>query len=155
MKVAIGCDHNGVALKKAIGEMLRQRGLEVQDMGCLGETPVDYPDIARQVAQAVAAGRCQQGILVCGTGIGMSMTANKVPGVRAAVCHDVFSARRARQHNDANVLCLGGLVIGVGPALEVVRAYLEAGFEGRDPGGERHLRRVRKIEALERECAGQ
>ena len=145
MKIALGCDHNGLLLKQAIIQLLKEMNHEAVDLGCYDTTSVDYPDVAKAVAQAVAQGQCQHGMLVCGTGIGMSMAANKVKGVRAALCHDVFSARRAREHNDANVLCMGGQVVGVGPALEVVKSYLSVAFEGG-----RHARRVGKIVDMEK-----
>ena len=108
MKVALGCDHNGVDMKSQLMGLLKELGYEYQDFGCYDTDSVDYPDVAREVAQAVGENRFDRGMLICGTGIGMSITANKVPGVRAALCHDTFSARRAREHLDANVLCLGG-----------------------------------------------
>lgn len=144
MRVALGCDHNGLELKRQVMGLLEELGHECQDFGCYDTNSVDYPDVAREVAQAVEESRFDHGVLICGTGIGMSISANKMPGIRAALCHDVFSARRAREHNDANVLCLGSYVIGEGPALEVVKAYVEAQFEGG-----RHARRVEKIAALE------
>ena len=144
MRIAVGCDHNGLELKRSVLSLLSSLGHQHQDFGCYTSDSVDYPDIAARVARAVGQGEFDQGILICGTGIGMCITANKVKGVRAALCHDVFSAQRARQHNDANVLCLGGQVVGPGPALEIVRAYLEASFEGG-----RHARRVAKVVALE------
>lgn len=144
MKIALGCDHNGVSLKSHLADLLRSLGYEYQDFGCSDTTSVDYPDVAKEVAQAVGENSCDLGMLICGTGIGMSITANKLPGVRAALCHDVFSARRAREHNDANVLCLGGQVIEEYTAKAIVIAYLEAKFEGG-----RHSRRVEKIRAVE------
>ncbi|MBI4233660.1 MAG: ribose 5-phosphate isomerase B [Chloroflexi bacterium] len=145
MRIAIGCDHNGVGLKQALMPALQEKAYEVHDFGCYDTASVDYPDIAQQVAEAVAQGKCQYGVLICGTGIGMSIAANKIPGVRAALCHDPFSARRAREHNDANVLCMGGSIIGPGLAKEIVEAYLNASFEGG-----RHARRVNKVAGLER-----
>ena len=142
MKVAIGSDHAGLSLKKEIIDLLQEMSVKVQDFGCTDAWPVDYPDVARPVAEAVASGEYPRGILICGTGIGMSMTANRVPGIRAALCHDVFSAKASREHNDANILCMGQRVVGVGPAVEVVKAWLESDFSGE----ERHARRVRKIE---------
>jgi len=144
LRIAVGCDHNGLELKRAILNLLSSLGHQHHDFGCYTSDPVDYPDVAARVARAVGQGEFDHGILICGTGIGMCITANKVKGVRAALCHDVFSAQRARQHNDANVLCLGGQVVGSGPAGEIVRAYLEASFEGG-----RHARRVAKVAALE------
>ncbi len=145
MKVGIGSDHAGFQLKQAIASHLVELGHEVRDLGCFDESPVDYPDFALRVAQAVAAREVDRGIIVCGTGIGSCITANKIAGVRAALCHDVYSARMSRQHNDANVLCLGQRVIGIGPALEVVEVWLAADFSKE----ERHRRRIAKIAALE------
>lgn len=144
MRVAIGCDHHGLKLKRAIASVLETLGHEYRDLGCYTEEPVDYPDIATQVATGVAAGNFDHGILICATGIGMSIAANKIKGVRAALCCSVFSAERARRHNDANVLCLGAETIDSDLACEIVIAYLSAGFDGG-----RHLRRVEKIRHLE------
>lgn len=144
MRIAIGCDHRGLRVKRAVAEYLRKAGHDVQDVGAFSEDPVDYPDIARDVAQAVARGRVEQGVLVCGTGIGMSIAANKVAGVRAALCTDSFTAERARAHNDANVLCLGESVSTPEKAVEIVKAYLAASFEGG-----RHARRVEKIRQMD------
>lgn len=145
MRIAIGCDHRGLSLKRAIMDHLSQRGDVCEDFGCHSADSVDYPDYARAVAQAVSQGQFDHGILICATGVGMSIAANKVPGVYAALCHDVFSARRSRQHNNANVLCLGALVLGEGLATEIVEAHLNAVFEGG-----RHARRLDKVKALER-----
>ncbi|HHY46648.1 MAG TPA: ribose 5-phosphate isomerase B [Firmicutes bacterium] len=141
MKVAIGSDHAGFHLKEEIKAFLSGKGIEFKDFGCHSPESVDYPDIGKAVATGVAAGGFDRGILVCGTGIGMSIVANKVPGIRAALCHDEFSARASRQHNDANVLTLGARVIGPGLAIEIVSVFLSTGFEGG-----RHARRVAKIE---------
>jgi ribose 5-phosphate isomerase B len=146
MRIAIGCDHRGFNLKKAIIELLSAEGHIYEDFGCYDTESVDYPDFARSVAQAVVEGRFDHGILICATGIGMSMVANKVRGAYAALCHDVFSARRSRQHNNANVLCLGGSVIGECLAKDIVRAHLSADFEGG-----RHARRLEKVKALEQQ----
>ncbi len=142
--IAIGCDHGGLTLKNTVLDHLRERGEEVKDFGVTTPDAVDYPDIAKPVAEAVASGECRCGILICGTGIGMSMAANKVRGVRAAVCAEHFSARFTRLHNDANVLCLGARVIGPGLALELVDLFLDTPFEGG-----RHAARVAKIAAIE------
>lgn len=144
MKIAIGCDHRGYPLKTEIEEEIKDLGHEIKDFGSFDESPVDYPDYALNVAKSVARGDCHFGILICGTGIGMSVAANKIRGIRAARCQDCFSAKMARQHNDANVLCLGAMVMGPGLAREVVRAYLKSEFEGG-----RHARRVEKIMAAE------
>lgn len=144
MRVAIGSDHGGLDLKAAVVEKLTELNLEVEDMGTHDRNSCDYPDFAQKVAQAVAGGACEQGILICGTGIGMSIAANKVKGIRAALCNEVFSARMARAHNNANVLCMGARVIGPGVAQEIVAAYFSSAFEGG-----RHSRRVEKIGLLD------
>lgn len=149
MRVAIGSDHAGFPLKQAILELLDELGLPYQDFGTTSESSVDYPDYGRAVAEAVARGEYDRGILICGTGIGMSIVANKVPGVRAALCHEPYSARMSRLHNNANVLAMGGRIIGPALAREVVRTFLETEFEGG-----RHQRRVEKIEALDGERKG-
>ncbi|HEY76184.1 MAG TPA: ribose 5-phosphate isomerase B [Thermoflexia bacterium] len=145
MRIVVGADHGGYRLKEEIARFLADEGYEVEDVGTFDEESTDYPDYAVQVARAVTEGRADLGILVCGTGIGMSVAANKVRGVRAALATDCYMARMAREHNDANILCLGGRVLGVGSALEVVRTFLEARF-----AGGRHARRIGKIEAIER-----
>lgn len=145
MKITIGCDHGALELKEEVKRVLAEYpAIEVQDVGVHTKEAVDYPDIAAQVGAEITAGRADQGILLCGTGIGISIAANKIHGIRAALCGDVYSARMARRHNDANVLALGGRVLGFGPAGEIVRAWLAADFEGG-----RHARRVAKIMALE------
>ncbi|MBI2861118.1 MAG: ribose 5-phosphate isomerase B [Chloroflexi bacterium] len=143
MRIAIGSDHRGVGFKQDVMKLVAGAGLDCQDFGCSGAEPVDYPDIAAAVGRAVAAGEYDRGILICGTGIGMSVAANKVRGIRAALCHSAFAARRARQHNDANILCLAGET-GRSRAPGVVGAFLATGFEGG-----RHQRRVDKIRTLE------
>lgn len=143
-RIAIGCDHRGFALKELIVPFLQNAGHSYQDSGCYSTDPVDYPDIAQKVGEAVASGGSDQGILICNTGIGMSIAANKIKGVRAALCCDVFAAQQARQHNDANVLCLRGEDIETESALEIVKTFLATDFEGG-----RHVQRVNKIRALE------
>jgi ribose 5-phosphate isomerase B len=144
MKLAIGSDHAGLVLKRELRRALDERKLAVEDFGTHTEDSVDYPDFAAQVARAVSLGECALGVLVCGTGIGMSIAANKYRGVRAAVCTTEFEARMARAHNDANVLCLGSRVVGAGLAKEIVEAFLDQPFEGG-----RHERRVEKIRQAE------
>ena len=144
MKIALGCDHGGLEHKNAILEHLKSRGFEVEDFGIYEQVSVDYPDIAIKVANAIKDGVCQRGILVCGTGIGMSLAANKVKGIRAAACSEHFSAKYTRLHNDSNILCLGGRVIGVGTALDLVDLFVDTEFEGG-----RHATRVGKITAIE------
>ncbi|MGA2512008.1 MAG: ribose 5-phosphate isomerase B [Candidatus Limnocylindrales bacterium] len=143
--IAIGADHGGSALKDRIGQMLTETGFEVRDCGTHGSDPVDYPDIAHAVARLVADGTCRWGIILDGAGIGSCMVANKVPGVRAALCHDLSSARNSREHNHANVLTLGARFVGEGLAIEIVRAWL-----GTDWAPGRHAARVEKITAIER-----
>ncbi|MBR3593195.1 MAG: ribose 5-phosphate isomerase B [Clostridia bacterium] len=143
--IAIGCDHGGLELKNAILEHLKNRGVEYKDFGIYENKSVDYPDIAVPVCNFVAEGSAEKGILVCGTGIGMSIAANKIKGIRAAVCTDHFSTKYTRLHNNTNVLCLGGRVIGPGLALELVDLFLDTPFEGG-----RHQTRIDKIAALER-----
>jgi len=140
--LAIGCDHGGYELKQEIMKHLTKRGLEFKDFGCYSEASVDYPEYGRAVAHAVANGECEKGILICGTGIGISITANKVKGIRAALCTDCFCAQATREHNDANVLALGGRVVGPGLALKIVDTFLDTPFSG----DERHQRRIDLIE---------
>lgn len=144
MKLMIGSDHGGFALKQEVMEHLKARGFEVVDVGCYDAASCDYPDIAEKGCALIQSGECERGILICGTGIGISIAANKCRGIRAAVCSDTFSAKYTRMHNDANVLCFGGRVVGAGLACELVDAYLDASFEGG-----RHQRRIDKLTALE------
>lgn len=146
MKIALGCDHGGLSLKNKIRELLLSMGVETADFGTETETSCDYPDFALKVAEAVAGGACERGILVCTTGIGMSICANKVPGVRCALCTDPVCARLTREHNDANVLALGAGIVGCNLAFEIVKTFLETPFSY----GERHQRRVDKISAIEK-----
>lgn len=140
--IGIGSDHGGFALKEAIKKHLEERGLEYKDYGTYSDASCDYPVYGRAVAKAVAAGECDLGILICGTGIGISITANKVPGVRAALCSDCFSAEATRQHNNANILALGARVLGEGLALKIVDTFLDTPFSN----DERHVRRISMIE---------
>lgn len=146
MKVIIGCDHGGFNLKRKIIEYLNICDYEVLDVGCFSEDSCDYPVIAKQVAEKVLEGNSNLGILVCGTGIGMSIYANKFKGIRASHCTDTFSARLTRQHNDSNILCLGERITGVGLAIDIVKEWLNASFEGG-----RHQRRVDMINMLDNE----
>ena len=147
MHVAIGSDHAGVTLKAALVELLRELAIPHHDFGTFTTQTADYPDVARAVASAVAGGEYDRGIISCGTGIGASIAANKVRGIRAALCHDTFSARMSREHNDANVLCMGGRIIGPGLAVEIAREWLATPFSGE----ERHARRIGKIARIEGE----
>ncbi len=145
LKIAVGSDHAGYNLKLELLSHLKELGHEAEDMGTTSGGSVDYPDYAFKVCEAVTAGKADFGLLVCGTGLGMAITANKVPGIRAVTCSDTFSARCSREHNDANVLCVGERVIGVGVAKDVVSAFLAASFQGG-----RHQKRVDKISEIER-----
>ena len=145
MKIALACDHGGLNLKKSIIAYLKEHGYEVVDYGTNTTDSCDYPDYALPAAEAVASGECDKGIVVCSTGIGVSIVANKVPGVRCAHCHDTYCAKFTRLHNNANMLALGEKVVGAGYALQIVEAFLTTEFEGG-----RHERRVDKITAIEK-----
>lgn len=140
--IALGCDHGGYGLMQEVIRHLEDRGFEYKNYGCYSEESVDYPVYAKAAANAVASGECEKGILICGTGIGISIAANKVPGIRAALCHDCFSAEATRQHNDANMLAMGARVIGPGLALKIVDIFLDTPFSN----DERHIRRIGMIE---------
>ena len=140
--IAIGCDHGGYELKLEILKYLNEKGIEYKDFGCHSTASVDYPEYGRKVAYAVKNGECDKGILICGTGIGISITANKIPGIRAALCSDCFSAEATRLHNDANILAMGGRVVGPGLAVKIVDTFLNTPFSGE----ERHARRIAMIE---------
>ncbi|UHA75650.1 ribose 5-phosphate isomerase B [Paenibacillus sp. 481] len=145
MKVAIGADHGGVRLKNDIIAVIQELGHEVIDVGCNCSDSVDYPDYALPVAEMVAKGEADRGILLCGTGIGMSIAANKVPGIRCALVHDLFSAQATRDHNDTNMLAMGERVVGPGLAQEIARVWLSTEFSQ----GERHMGRLRKVSEIE------
>lgn len=147
MQIAIGSDHGGFRLKNEIIAYLKEQNIEYKDFGTYTTDSVDYPDFARAVAEAVAKGDCERGILCCGTGIGVSIAANKVSGIRAALCHDTFSARMAGEHNMANIITLGERVVGPGLARDIVSAWLGAKF-----AGGRHARRLDKISDMEKSC---
>lgn len=142
--IALGCDHGGFALKEAIKSHLDERGVAYEDFGTYTSDSVDYPRFAYMVARAVASGACENGILCCGTGIGISIAANKVAGARAAVCHDAFTAEMTRRHNDANILCLGGRILETKETLEMVDVFLETPFDGG-----RHSKRIEQISQIE------
>lgn len=144
MKIAIGCDHGGIVLKPAIAQVLKNRGIEVVDFGCYDESSVDYPDYALKVAEAVSTGECDKGIVLCGTGIGISIAANKVKGIRAGVVHDEFTAEMISAHNNANVIAMGGRVVSPEQAAKMVAIWLDTPFQGG-----RHEGRVAKITAIE------
>ena len=146
MNIVVGSDHGAVDLKEEVKLVLKEfPDIKVVDVGTFSHDPVDYPDIAKMVCEKIISGDYERGVVLCGTGIGISISANKIKGIRCALCSDVFSAKMARAHNDANVLALGGRVLGVGPAGEIVRAFIESKFEGG-----RHERRVNKIMDLEK-----
>jgi ribose 5-phosphate isomerase B len=144
VRIALGCDHRGLKLKQAIMGLLTELGHEYEDFGCYSSDPVDYPDFANKVTGAVVSEKFEHGILICSTGIGMSIAANKVKGIRAALCCNIFAAEGARRHNDANILCLGEDALEQASALAIVKVYLSTPFEGG-----RHLRRLEKIRNLE------
>lgn len=145
MRIAVGSDHAGFALKQNVAEALRRDGLEVVDAGAYSAEPSDYPDVAEAVGREVAGGRAQRGVLICGSGVGASVAANKMLGVRAAICHDTYSAHQGVEHDDMNVLVLGARVIGAALAHELVRAFVAARFSNE----ERHIRRLDKMKAIE------
>lgn len=144
MKVAIASDHGGINIREEIRSLLEELNIPYEDFGCDCETSVDYPDYALPVAQKVASGEFDRGILICGTGIGMSISANKVKGIRCALVHDVFSAKMTRAHNDSNVLAMGERVIGPGLAREIAQTWLQSDYEG-----ERHAKRLKKLTEIE------
>lgn len=148
MHIAVGCDHAGFALKETVVTFLRSSGHEVLDCGAYGTEPVDYPDFAQAVGVAIQAGKADRGIIICGSGVGACVAANKMRGVRAGVCHDTYSAHQGVEHDDMNVLCLGARVIGSAMAIELVTAFVDAEFSRED----RHLRRLAKVMKLEDEC---
>jgi ribose 5-phosphate isomerase B len=151
MKVVIGSDHAGFQLKNAVGDLLRSMGNDVLDVGAFNENPSDYPDFAEAVGRAVLDGKAERGVLICGSGVGASVAANKLPGVRAGMCHDTYSAHQGVEHDDINVLVLGSRVIGVALAQDLVKAFMGAKFSNE----ERHVRRLGKVKALESKyCKG-
>ena len=149
MKIALGSDHAGFALKQEMVAVLEKSGHDVVDVGAYSTAPSDYPDFAEAVAKAVLDGRGERGVLVCGSGVGASVAANKIPGIRAAVCHDVYSAHQGVEHDDMNVLVLGGRIVGPALAQELVCAFVSASFSSE----ERHVRRLDKVKAIERRYA--
>lgn len=150
MKLAIGCDHRGLDLKTKLAKRLSELGIEFDDLGCFNQDAVDYPDVAGNVARGIVEGKYERGLLVCGTGNGMAMTANRFPGVRAALCHNEEEARLVRAHNDSNVICFGANMVEPASAIRLLEVWLRTEFEGG-----RHQRRVEKIDAVSqnfREC---
>jgi ribose 5-phosphate isomerase B len=149
MKIAIACDHAGFPLKDVVLDAVRASGHEVLDLGTHSTEAVDYPDFSEKLGRAIQSGEAERGILLCGSGVGASIAANKMRGVYAAVCHDVYSAHQGVEHDDMNVLCLGGRIVGPKLVNEIVVAFLNARFMGDDPGQERHKRRVGKVRKIE------
>jgi ribose 5-phosphate isomerase B len=149
MKLVIGSDHAGYALKEAMGDVLRKLGYEILDVGAFDDKPSDYPDFAEKVGRAVLDGKAERGVLICGSGVGASVAANKLPGIRAGMCHDTYSAHQGVEHDDINVLVLGSRVIGVALAQDLIKAFLGAKFTSE----ERHVRRLGKVKALEAKYA--
>lgn len=147
MKIIIGSDHGGFELKEIIREYILKKGIEVQDVGVFSTESVDYPDYAKKVGDAVVSGEVDYGILVCGTGIGMSIAANKIRGIRCALCNDVYTAKMAKGHNDANVLAIGGRVVGKGLALMIIDTFFNSNFEGGRHGA--RLEKIKNIEEME------
>lgn len=145
MKIAIGCDHGGISLKDSIVNYLEERGVQIEDFGTFGTDSVDYPDFAYKVARSVADGKADKGILMCGTGIGISIAANKVNGIRCALCHNTDTAKLTAMHNDSNVLAMGGRVIDADTAVNIVKTWLDTPFEGG-----RHINRINKISEIEK-----
>jgi len=150
MIIAIACDHAGFPLKETVIDVVRLAGHEVLDLGTDSLELVDYPDFAEKVGRAIRAGEAQRGILVCGSGVGACIAANKMTGIYAGVCHDTYSAHQGVEHDDMNVLCIGARILGPEPAREIVAAFLDARFLGGDAGQERHARRVAKVRELEK-----
>jgi ribose 5-phosphate isomerase B len=149
MKIAVACDHAGFPLKQMVLETVRLAGHEILDLGTDSDQPVDYPDYAEKVGRAIQNGEAARGILLCGSGVGACIAANKMRGVYAGVCHDTYSAHQGVEHDDMNVLCIGARILGPEPAREIVAAFLAARYLGNDPGQERHARRVKKVRKLE------
>ena len=149
MKIAIACDHGGFPLKQTVIETVRAAGYEPLDLGTDSMESVDYPDFAEKLGRVIQSGEAERGILMCGSGVGANIAANKMRGIYAAICHDTYSAHQGVEHDDMNVLCMGARIIGVEPAKEIVAAFLGARFVGNDVGEERHARRVSKVRRLE------
>ena len=148
MRIALGCDHGGFPLKQRVVSVVQAAGHEIVDCGTDSNCSVDYPDFARKVGETILAGRAERGILICGSGVGISVAANKIPGIRAGVCHDIYSAHQGVEHDDMNVLCLGARIVGDEVAVELVRAFVSAQFTNED----RHVRRLNKLLDIERDA---
>ena len=151
MRIAVGTDHGGYLLKETIIAVIRETGHEVLDFGTDSEDSVDYPDFAEKVSSAIQSGKADRGIVICGSGVGICIAANKMRGIYAAICHDAYSAKQGVEHDNMNVLCLGGRIVGIELAKVLVQSFLDARFGGEDQGQERHQRRVEKVKKLEKE----
>lgn len=148
MRIALGCDHAGFSLKQRVASLVQSAGHEIVDCGTDSNCAVDYPDYARKVGETIVAGKADRGILLCGSGVGVSVAANKIPGIRAAICHDTYSAHQGVEHDDMNVLCVGARIVGEEVASELIRAFLNAQFTKE----ERHVRRLNKTLEIERDA---
>lgn len=152
MKIAIGCDHNGLELKNVIIQLLKEKGIEFEDFGTMTKEPIDYPDIAEEVASSIVQEKYERGILICGTGLGMAIAANKVRGIRAATCHDIYSAERSRKSNNAQILTMGAQIIGPELAKKLIEAWLVSEFQGGD--SKRKVKKIMEIEKRNSEWQG-
>jgi ribose 5-phosphate isomerase B len=150
MRVAVACDHAGYPIKAVVLSVVSAAGHQPLDLGTDSTESVDYPDVVEKLGQAIQHGKAQRGVLICGSGVGASIAANKMQGIYAAICHDTYSAHQGVEHDDMNVLCLGGRIVGPEVVKELVSAFLQARFIGDDPGEERHARRVAKVRTIER-----
>ena len=150
MRIAIGTDHGGFPIKAAVIDAIREAGHKLVDFGTDSEDSVDYPDYVEKVGKEIQSGKADRGILLCGSGVGVCIAANKMLGIYASICHDIYTARQAVEHDNINVLCLGGRIIKKEMAMDLVKEFLDARFEGDDPGGERHLRRIDKVKQIEK-----
>jgi RpiB/LacA/LacB family sugar-phosphate isomerase len=150
MRIAIATDHGGFPIKNAVIDAIRETGHEVVDFGTDSEESVDYPDYVKKVGKAIQSGKADRGILLCGSGVGVCIAANKMLGIYASICHDLYTARQAVEHDNINVLCLGGRIIGSELTMQLVKEFLGASFVGNNPGEERHIRRIEKVKEIEK-----
>jgi len=150
MRIAIATDHGGFPIKNAVIDAIRETGHEVVDFGSDSEESVDYPDYVKKVGKAIQSGKADRGILLCGSGVGVCIAANKMLGIYASICHDLYTARQAVEHDNINVLCLGGRIIGSELTMQLVKEFLDASFVGNNPGEERHIRRIEKVKEIEK-----
>lgn len=150
MRIAIATDHGGFPIKNAVIDAIRETGNEVVDFGSDSEESVDYPDYVKKVGKAIQSGKADRGILLCGSGVGVCIAANKMLGIYASICHDLYTARQAVEHDNINVLCLGGRIIGSELTMQLVKEFLGASFVGNNPGEERHIRRIEKVKEIEK-----